>query len=212
MIKKTTIRMTGAERKSLSEKINTELSNVANNFSSKQSPNYCKTCGTTLETSIAVCPHSEKMRRSLAQSYKHSSSLSEFKSFMDQLDPKSLEHFKQSGVPSKVESIFNKIYSGIEVGEDEIDLGDLDLSGFMDSEEEDKSQQVEKLDEEDFKSTLESKLNEEQKSAYFGTNISSSQQQDSSELKEFLGKFLSDVGNKDLIDELGTYLISLGAQ
>ena len=184
---------------------------VAQKFFSTETSesNKCGTCGQILAKDSTSCNQAIEMKKAVFTSYKQAQDMTQFEKFINQLDPKALEHFKKAGLPMKI----NSIYSGLEVTEDDLDL-DLDLSGF-DSFKEDTAPTTKKLSEKELKETIEKSLNDQQKVAYLGTDISAADVDEGDgqkvdQLATLIRKMIQDVFQQELEEELATYLVGSG--
>lgn len=174
--------------------------------------NTCKTCDNKLSTTAESCTYSAQMRSIVFTAYDASDSLNSFKEQINKLDQMALIHYTKSNI----ESLVQKGFSGSEVGEDEISL-DLDLSGFESFKEENLTP-AEKTNLNIFKDQINKSLSSDQQKAFYGTDINNNlevQEVDVDKINlisDYIEKILYKVFEKELEQELATYLLGYGAE
>ena len=171
--------------------------------------NKCNTCGQALAKDATSCNQATEMRKALATNYKQSPDMDQFDKFMNQIDPKALEHYKKSGLSTKM----NALYSGLEVTEDDLDL-DLDLSAF-ESYKEETPKTTKKLNEKELRDVIEKSLSDQQRAAYIGADASSANVNEADiakvdQLATLIRKMMQDVFQQELEDDLALYLVGAG--
>jgi hypothetical protein len=174
----------------------------------READNTCNTCGFNLGPTSSACPQAAQMRSIIYSAYEASKDISQFQKTLTRLAPEGIKHYEASNLPTA----FDKAFGGIEVAEDEIDLG---LSGFESYTE---NIAIEKLSLKQLKPSIEQHLTEEAKKAYYGTDVKANLEvseidiEKSAQLAKYIYQVVHSVFTQELEEELAQYLIGYGAQ